>query len=128
MWSLESFVFMPYNNLDPDTLSVAHDIFMLITFGTCIKVFNMTASMGILRAGGDNKHCLLIDFSGMWVVGIPLTFMAAFYFSLPVFWVVLITYSEEVVKSVLFVYRLKAKYWLRNLAVDVTPESSAPQN
>jgi putative MATE family efflux protein len=125
MLSLESLVFMPYDNLDRDTLAVAHDIFMLITFGTCIKVFNMTASMGILRAGGDNKHCLLIDFSGMWIIGIPLTFAAAFYFDLPLYWVVLITYSEEVVKSVLFVYRLKAKYWLRNLAVDIP---SAPSN
>jgi putative MATE family efflux protein len=128
MLSLESLVFMPYDNLDKDTLDVAHDIFMLITFGTCIKVFNMTASMGILRAGGDNKHCLLIDFSGMWVIGIPLTFAAAFYFALPVYWVVLITYSEEVVKSVLFVYRLKAKYWLRNLAVDMPSATSAASN
>jgi Na+-driven multidrug efflux pump len=88
----------------------------------------MTASMGILRAGGDNKHCLLIDFSGMWVIGIPLTFAAAFYFALPVYWVVLITYSEEVVKSVLFVYRLKAKYWLRNLAVDMPSATSAASN
>jgi putative MATE family efflux protein len=126
MWSLEFLVFMPYDNLDQDTLAVAHDIFMLITFGTCIKVFNMTASMGILRAGGDNKHCLLIDFSGMWVIGIPLTFAAAFYFALPIYWVVLITYSEEVVKSVLFVYRLKAKYWLRNLTVDMPSATSAP--
>lgn len=118
MLSLQSIVFMPYSNLDQDTLAVAQNIFMLITFGTCIKVFNMTASMGILRAGGDNKHCLFIDFSGMWVIGIPLTFAAAFYFDLPIYWVVLVTYSEEVVKSVLFVYRLKAKHWLRNLATE----------
>jgi putative MATE family efflux protein len=128
MWSLESIVFMPYGNLDQDTLAVAHDIFMLITFGTCIKVFNMTVSMGILRAGGDNKHCLLIDFSGMWIIGIPLTFAAAFYFSLPIYWVVLITYTEEVVKSVLFVYRFKAKYWLRNLATDIPTVTSTSLN
>jgi Na+-driven multidrug efflux pump len=128
MLSLETIVFMPYNNLDQDTLAVAHDIFMLITFGTCIKVFNMTASMGILRAGGDNKHCLLIDFSGMWIIGIPSTFAAAFYFGLPIYWVVLITYSEEVVKSVLFVYRLKAKYWLRNLTLDIPTATSNQSN
>lgn len=125
MLSLESLVFMPYTELNQDTLAVAHNIFLLITFGTCIKVFNMTASMGILRAGGDNKYCMLIDFSGMWVIGIPLTFAAAFYFALPLYWVVLLTYSEEVTKSVLFVYRLRAKYWLRNLTVNTpsaTPE------
>jgi putative MATE family efflux protein len=117
MLSLESLVFMPYTELDKETLVIAHDLFMLIAFGTCIKVFNMTASMGILRAGGDNKHCMLIDFSGMWVIGIPLTFAAAFYFKFPVYWVVLITYSEEVVKAVMFVYRMRAKHWLRNLTV-----------
>jgi putative MATE family efflux protein len=121
MLSLESLMFMPYSNLDQSTLAVAHDIFLLITFGTCIKVFNMTASMGILRAGGDNKHCMLIDFSGMWVIGIPLTFAAAFYFALPIYWVVLITYSEEIVKSVLFVYRMKTKHWLRNLTLHSVP-------
>lgn len=115
MLSLQSVVFMPYTNLNQDTLTVAHDIFLLITCGTCIKVFNMTASMGILRAGGDNKYCMLIDISGMWIIGIPLTFAAAFYFDLALYWVVLITYSEEVTKAVLFVYRMKAKYWLRNL-------------
>jgi putative MATE family efflux protein len=122
MLSLESLMFMPYANLDQGTLSVAHDIFILITFGTCIKVFNMTASMGILRAGGDNKHCLLIDFSGMWIIGIPLTFAAAFYFALPIYWVVLITYSEEIVKSVLFFYRVKARYWQRNLTAHSGPQ------
>jgi putative MATE family efflux protein len=125
MLSLESLVFMPYTNLNPETLAVAHNIFLLIAFGTCIKVFNMTASMGILRAGGDNKHCMLIDISGMWVVGIPLTFAAAFYFQLPLYYVVLITYSEEIVKSVLFFYRMKAKHWLRNLTEHQTPATSS---
>jgi putative MATE family efflux protein len=124
MLSLESLVFLPYTELNQDTLTVAHNIFLLITFGTCIKVFNMTASMGILRAGGDNKYCMLIDFSGMWVIGIPLTFAAAFYLGLPLFWVVLITYSEEITKSVLFIYRMRSKHWLRNLTLNT---SSAAQ-
>lgn len=123
--SLESLVFMPYSNLNQETLSVAHDIFLLITFGTCIKVFNMTASMGILRAGGDNKHCMLIDISGMWMVGIPLTFAAAFYFDLSLYWVVLATYSEEIIKSILFVLRMNAKHWLRNLT---EPQSTVVSN
>ena len=54
----------------------------------------------------------------MWIIGIPLTFAAAFYFELALYWVVLITYSEEVIKAVLFVYRMKTKHWLRNLTED----------
>jgi len=121
MLSLESLVFMPYKSLNPETLAVAHNIFLLIAFGTCIKVFNMTASMGVLRAGGDNKHCMLIDISGMWVVGIPLTFAAAFYFNFPIYWVVLMTYSEEIIKCILFTCRMNARHWLRNLTEHQSP-------
>jgi len=114
----ESLVFMPFTNLAKETLVLAHEIFVLIVFGTCLKVFNLTMSMGILRAGGDNKYCMLIDFSGMWVLSIPLTFLAAFYFNLPVYWVVLVAYSEEICKAIMFVSRMKEKYWLRNLTTN----------
>lgn len=116
--SADSLVFAPFVQLNQDTLTVAQSVFVLITFGTCIKVYNMTISMGILRAGGDNKYCMFIDFLGMWVVGIPVTVAAAFYFELPIFWVVMVTYSEEVVKAALFFYRMKARYWLKNLTLD----------
>jgi putative MATE family efflux protein len=119
MIQFESIVFKPYASLSKDSLDIAHDIYILIAFGTCIKVFNMTLSLGILRAGGDNKHCMFIDFTGMWVLGIPLTFLAAFYFSLPIFWVVLVAYLEEICKAFMLVSRMKSKLWLRNLTNDV---------
>ena len=119
MIQFEEFVFKPYASLSPDTLAIAHDIYILIAFGTCLKVFNMTLSMGILRAGGDNKYCMLIDITGMWILGIPLTFLAAFYFSLPIFWVVFVAYSEEICKAFMFVSRMKSKFWLRNLTTDM---------
>jgi putative MATE family efflux protein len=115
MLALQPLIFLPYDNLNTETLFIAQNIFLLIMLGACIKVFNMTASMGILRAGGDNKYCMFIDISGMWIVGIPLTIIAAFYFDLALYWVVLVTYSEELVKSVLFLSRFNAKHWLRNL-------------
>lgn len=114
----ESLVFMPYINLSPETMALSHDVFVLITFGTCLKVFNLTMSMGILRAGGDNKYCMLIDISGMWVLSIPLTLAAAFYFKLPLYWVVLISYSEEITKAFMFVFRMRTKLWLKNLTAE----------
>ena len=114
----ESLVFMPYSNLSPETMALSHDVFVLITFGTCLKVFNLTMSMGILRAGGDNKYCMLIDISGMWILSIPLTLAAAFYFKLPLYWVVLISYSEEITKAFMFVFRMRTKLWLKNLTAE----------
>lgn len=114
----EYLVFLPFTNLSAETIQLSHELFVLIIFGSCLKVFNLTMSMGILRAGGDNKYCMLIDISGMWVLSIPLTFMAAFYFKLPIYWVVLIAYSEEITKAFLFIFRMRTKHWLRNLTVE----------
>jgi Na+-driven multidrug efflux pump len=118
LYSLQDVIFMPFQLMTQETIILATEIFLLIIFGTSIKVFNMTMSMGILRAGGDTKHCLLIDFIGMWVVSIPLTFLAAFYFDLPLFWVVVTAYSEEICKAIMFTIRMRKKHWLRNLATD----------
>ena len=54
----------------------------------------------------------------MWVISIPLTFLAAFYFQWPLFWVVVTAYSEEFCKAGMFIFRMRQKRWLRNLAAD----------
>ena len=113
--SLESIIFIPFNDMSLPTLDMASDVFMIIALGAWIKITNMTLAMGILRAGGETKACLYIDFVGMWMVSIPLTIIAAFYFNLPMFYVVLTAYSEEVCKFFLFVWRTRQRKWLRNL-------------
>jgi putative MATE family efflux protein len=118
LYILEDTIFLSFQSMTEQTLTLTSEIFLLLIFGTCLKVFNMTMSIGILRAGGDNNYCVLIDSIGMWVVSIPLTFMAAFYFQLPLFWVVVTAYSEEICKSFLFVWRMKKKVWLKNLTTD----------
>jgi putative MATE family efflux protein len=115
LYYFESALFKPFQDMDVSTLDLASQIYILVIFATCIKVYNMTISMGILRAGGDNKFCLFIDSVGMWVVSIPLTFLAAFYFQWPLFWVVVTAYSEEICKAVMFTMRMRKKHWLKNL-------------
>lgn len=117
IYYFEWLVFKPFNSIEEVTLALASEIFVLLIFGTCLKVYNMTVSMGVLRAGGDNKFCLYIDTVGMWIVSIPLTFMAALYFQWPLFWVVVTAYSEEICKIVMFSFRMRQKIWLKNLTV-----------
>ncbi|TRX55192.1 MATE family efflux transporter [Thalassomonas sp. M1454] len=112
---LEPIIFMPFNDMPTDTLTMASEVFLIIALCAWIKITNMTLAMGILRAGGETKACLYIDILGMWMVSIPLTMLAAFYFELPMFWVVLTAYSEEACKFFLFGWRVAQKKWLRNL-------------
>jgi Na+-driven multidrug efflux pump len=115
MFMSESWLFIPFTNLPDETLQLATEVFAIICFGGWLKITNMTLSMGLLRAGGETKTSLYIDTFGMWVISIPLTALAAFYFELPLFWVALIAYSEEVTKVFLFAWRAYKRDWLKNL-------------
>ncbi len=108
-------VLLPFSGVPSETLQMAHAVFALIALSTWLKIINMTLAMGVLRAGGDNKICMYIDAFGMWMVSIPLTAFAAFVLKWPLIMVVLISYSEEVTKGILFSWRTYQRKWLRNL-------------
>ena len=115
MFMSEHWLFIPFANLPNETLNLATEVFMVICFGGWLKITNMTLSMGLLRAGGETKTSLYIDTIGMWIISIPLTAFAAFYLELPLFWVALTAYSEEVAKAFLFAWRTYKREWLKNL-------------
>ncbi|WP_448213856.1 MATE family efflux transporter [Colwellia sp. MEBiC06753] len=116
MLALESFILSPYQNMAEQTLATAHQVFILIALLAWLKVSNMTLALGILRAGGDNKFCMFTDIIGMWLVSIPLVYIAATFWQLPLLWVALAAYAEEVAKLCLFGYRALSKRWMKNLA------------
>ncbi len=108
-------VLSPYQGVSQQTMDLTKTIFVVIGGCAWLKVINMTLAMGILRAGGDNRFCLMTDTICMWLISIPLVWLAAFYWELAFVWVVLIMYSEEVCKTFMFGIRVKNKRWMRNL-------------
>lgn len=109
-------IFMPFSNMPEQTLALASDVFVIIALGAWIKITNITMSLGVLRPGGENKVCVYIDLFGMWIISIPLTILAAFYFELSLFYVVLFAYSEEIFKLGLYTRQVMKRRWLRNLS------------
>jgi len=113
--ALDDWVLLPFSDLPEETLALASTVLIVLALSGWLKIINMTLAMGVLRAGGDSTYVTYIDIIGMWVVSIPLTITAAFYFELPLIFVVMTTYSEEIVKAFLFSWRAKKKVWLKNL-------------
>lgn len=116
MFASQHWLFLPFNNLPSATINLALDVFLLLCFGGWLKITNMTLALGLLRAGGETKTCLYIDTIGMWLVSLPITALCAFYFQLPLFWVALAAYSEEITKVVLFSWRTYKRDWLKNIS------------
>lgn len=80
-----------------------------------VKIFNLVNIVGVLRSGGDTKFSLLLDTVGLWVIAVPLAFLAGFVWRLPPPLVYLLVNMEEVFKCGLGIYRLVSGKWLNNL-------------
>jgi putative MATE family efflux protein len=84
-----------------------------IFFG--IKMYNAILIVGILRSGGDTKFSLFLELASIWLVGVPLAFIGAFVWKLPVYWVVVLVSLEEIIKASIGIPRVISKKWVRNV-------------
>ena len=75
----------------------------------------MIRIIGVLRAGGDNRFCLVTDTIVMWTIGIPIYAAAVFFGN---FWFVIIyalMFLEDACKFIPVVFRIRSKKWMKNL-------------
>jgi putative MATE family efflux protein len=107
---------LSFYKIDATTHLFARNILTVMAFGLWIKSSNILLIVGVLRAGGDARVSAIIDAAPVWLVGIPLAAVGAFVFGLPVYWVYLLTLSDEAVKCLLAGWRMISKKWITNLA------------
>ncbi len=82
------------------------------------KSFNATNVVGILRAGGDTKYCLIMDVAALWMIGVPLAYLGGLKLGYPVYMVFALALSEELLKFFVGVRRVISKKWIKNLVED----------
>jgi Na+-driven multidrug efflux pump len=97
----------------------ARNVLHVMAFVLWVKVTNVMLIVGILRAGGDTRFGLFLDAGSVWLVGVPLAWIGAFVFHLPVSGVYLLVVSEEFVKFGVALWRFFSRRWIRNLAQTV---------
>ena len=79
------------------------------------RMFNLVNIVGVLRSGGDTKASLLLDMTGVWLVGIPFAFLGGIVLKLPIYYVYAMITIEEVYKFILGFIRYRKKKWLRKI-------------
>lgn len=83
-----------------------------------LKVLNMMRIIGVLRAGGDNRFCLITDTVVMWFLGLPIYTAAVFFGN---FWFVILyalMFLEDGFKLIPVIRRIGSRKWMKNLTVD----------
>jgi putative MATE family efflux protein len=105
--------------VSPEALQNAGHLINVVSLFLWIRVNNMTIVVGILRAGGDTRFSLFLDGIIIWIVGVPMAYLAASVLDLPIYFVYLFVMSEEVTKWILGIRRYLSRKWINNLTVHV---------
>lgn len=106
-------------NITPEIAESVSRCIIVFALFMPFKMFNYVMVVGILRSGGDTKMCLLLDCSGVWMIGVPMAFLGGLFFGFPIHIVYAMVMLEEVYKAVFGYWRYKQKKWLRNLAAEL---------
>lgn len=115
LWLIRPWVIAIFDQLDPAAEALLADVLAVFSLLIWVKVLNMMRIMGVLRAGGDNKFCLVVDISAMWLVGIPLYAAGVFFTAVPFAAIFALMYLEEALKFIPVVMRIRKRYWIKNL-------------
>ena len=108
-------VYVNIYNVEPSTKEIAGQILIAFAIISPVKVMNMTLGGGILRSGGKTKYILAIDLIGTWIFGVPLGFMAAFWWKLSIPYVYFILSLEECVRLAISLVAFKRRVWVNRL-------------
>lgn len=88
---------------------------------------NTTLIAGVFRSGGDTRFGLICDTVDMWCYAVPLGFIAAFVFKLPVLIVYFLLCTDEFVKWPWVIKRYRSGKWLKNITRDDLFEQKASE-
>lgn len=108
-----------FRNITPALRESSKKLLIVLAIFFFIKSFNGTLIVGVLRGGGDTKFSMILEMGSVWLVGVPLAFLGALVFKLPVYYVFVLVNMEEVVKAAIGIPRIVSKKWVTNVIKDM---------
>lgn len=102
-------------NLNDSAEEMANNLIMIFCIIIVGMGYEMPAGGGIIKAGGDTKYMMYLNFISTWCIVIPIGFMAAFWWNLPPALVVLILNADQIFKCLPIAIRIRSYKWVRKL-------------
>lgn len=104
-----------FRNLQPGLYVTAKKMLVIMGLVFFVKTFNSTVIVGVFRGGGDTKYSMFLEMGSVWLIGVPIAFIGALVFKLPVYWVVALVNLEDIIKAIIAVPRVISKKWIKNV-------------
>lgn len=107
-------IFNMGNTISEKTLLAANGIMIVYGIELAIRNVPYVAIVGVFRSGGETKKGMKYELLTLWMVSVPLTFVAAFIFKLPFVAVFTISYiCEDYLKAFLCLRYFRTRKWIK---------------
>lgn len=106
---------MSMYNLTDDATTMALHLIVIMGFIMVGMSYQMPVSFGIIQGGGDAGFTMKMNMISTWCIVMPLSFMAAFWWKLPVELVVIIIQSDQIFKGLPTFIRMRSYKWIKKL-------------
>lgn len=105
-------------SMTPAAMELAGQIINVLAV-TCIGTsYQMPVLGGIVRGGGDTKFVLYNDLISIWGIVLPVSFLAAFVWKLPVLTVIILLNSDQIFKCGAAFIKCNRYHWIKKLTID----------
>lgn len=111
-----------YSLTDDATVMALH-LIVIMGFVMVGMSYQMPVSFGIIQGAGDAKFTMKMNMISTWCIVMPLSFMAAFWWKLPVELVVIIIQSDQIFKGLPTFIRFRSYGWIKKLTRPDTEET-----
>ncbi len=118
LWFARPWILKIFTPLTIETTHLLMQTLAVFCVLVWLKVFNLVRIIGVLRAGGDNKFCLITDTIVMWGLGLPIYAMAVFWGGFHFSIIYAFMFLEDGLKFIPVMLRVKRKKWMNNLTVE----------
>lgn len=101
--------------LNDAALRMSDNLIVIMGFVMVGMSYQMPVSFGIFSGGGDGSFTMKMNLISTWLIVMPLSFMAAFWWKLPVEWVVVIVQSDQIFKCLPTYLHFRKYNWMKTL-------------
>ncbi|HAX73729.1 MAG TPA: MATE family efflux transporter [Firmicutes bacterium] len=111
-------VIIEFYNISTQTKLIARELMNATSILVVFMSVSSVLTKGVLRGGGDTRFLMIADVIFLWVISIPLGYVAGLVLGLPPFIVLIVLKLDEVIKAIWCIKRLLSQKWITEVQKD----------